>query len=170
MFARAPTDSVFRSQTPPAMPAKLSPQRAPPGPACVADRPLVPLLSTPRRGDAVTVRYRTLHSSALSGRSSSCPGGRSAKGSRCSGRNGSEMRFSWLNHLPRSTSLQRCEQNGPYLPSNQFPSFLQLGHLMGRTGFIARCSTPRVCFKEWIKMKSKSGGVRAARGGSGRPN
>jgi FAD synthase len=43
------------------------------------------------------------------------------------------MRVSSLNHLPRSTSLQRCEQNGPYFVSNQAPDFLQVGHLM--TGF-----------------------------------
>ena len=33
-------------------------------------------------------------------------------------------------------SLQRCEQNGPYLPSNQFPSFRQDGHLFFGTGLM----------------------------------
>ena len=33
------------------------------------------------------------------------------------------------NHLPRSTSLQRSEQNGPNLPANQSPGFWHVGHL-----------------------------------------
>ncbi len=67
-------------------------------------------------------------SSAWSG---SVPGGRSSNCRKCSGRSGSETLFSSLNHLPRSNSLQRCEQNGPYFPSNQFPAFLQVGHFAG---------------------------------------
>ncbi len=46
------------------------------------------------------------------------------------------MRASSLSHLPRSTSLQRCEQNGPYFVSNQAPDFLQVGHLMTGFGFM----------------------------------
>ena len=33
-------------------------------------------------------------------------------------------------------SLQRCEQNGPWAPENQSPSFLQVGHFILRRGFI----------------------------------
>ena len=40
--------------------------------------------------------------------------------------------FSSFSHLPKSTSLHRFEQNGPYGPSNQWPSFLQVGHLTAR--------------------------------------
>jgi hypothetical protein len=57
------------------------------------------------------------------------PGGNSANFSRCSGRNGSEMACSSLNHFPRSTSLQRREQNGPLAPANQSPTRLHVGHL-----------------------------------------
>lgn len=46
------------------------------------------------------------------------------------------MRASSLSHLPRSTSLQRCEQKGPYLVSNHAPDFLQVGHLMMGFGFM----------------------------------
>lgn len=46
------------------------------------------------------------------------------------------MRASSLSHLPRSTNLQRCEQNGPYLVSNHSPDFLQVGHLMIGFGFM----------------------------------
>src|ERR1039458_2746769 len=59
------------------------------------------------------------------------PDGRSAYFSKCSGLSGSEMACSPPNHLPRSMSLQRCEQNGPYFPANQSPDFLQVGHLTG---------------------------------------
>jgi hypothetical protein len=57
------------------------------------------------------------------------PGGSSANFSRCSGRKGSEMACSSLNHLPRSISLQRREQKGPWGPANQSPIRLQVGHL-----------------------------------------
>ena len=63
-------------------------------------------------------------------RSSCSPEGRSAYFSRCSGHNGSEMACSPPNHLPRSTSLQRWEQNGAYFPANQSPDFLHVGHLV----------------------------------------
>jgi hypothetical protein len=39
--------------------------------------------------------------------------------------------FSSPNHFPKSINLQRWEQNGPYLPSNQSPAFRQVGHLLG---------------------------------------
>lgn len=42
------------------------------------------------------------------------------------------MTFCSLSHLPRSTSLQRREQNGPKDSSNQLPIFLQVGHFVGR--------------------------------------
>src|SRR6185437_8085284 len=57
------------------------------------------------------------------------PGGNSANFSRCSGRSGSEIACSSLNHFPRSTSLQRREQKGPVGPANQSPTRLQVGHL-----------------------------------------
>ena len=40
------------------------------------------------------------------------------------------MVCSSLNHWPRSTSLQRFEQNGPKGVANQSPAFLHDGHLM----------------------------------------
>src|SRR5436309_15636310 len=49
-----------------------------------------------------------VHFSSASVRSKCSPDGKSAYFSRCSGRNGSLIAFSWLNHLPRSMSLQRC--------------------------------------------------------------
>src|SRR6185312_1457007 len=57
------------------------------------------------------------------------PGGNSANFSKCSGRKGSEIVCSSPNHFPKSTSLQRCEQNGPYFPANQSPTRLHVGHL-----------------------------------------
>ena len=69
---------------------------------------------------------------SASGLSKCSPGGRSANFSKCSGRSGSEMTCSPPNHLPRSTSLQRCEQNGPNFPANQSPDFLHAGHLTAR--------------------------------------
>ena len=39
------------------------------------------------------------------------------------------MACSPSSHLPRSMSLQRWEQKGPYLPANQSPDFLHVGHL-----------------------------------------
>ena len=63
-----------------------------------------------------------------SARSRCSPGGSSAYSSRCSGRNGVDTACSSPSHFPRSISLQRCEQNGPYAPANHSPSFLQLGH------------------------------------------
>lgn len=65
----------------------------------------------------------------MSGSSKCLPGGRSANFSKCSGRNGSEIACSALNHFPKSTSLQRSEQNGANFPANQSPDFLQVGHL-----------------------------------------
>ena len=49
---------------------------------------------------------------------------------------GSEITCSSPNHFPRSTSLQRCEQNGLYGPKNQLPSRLHEGHLMRPFFFI----------------------------------
>ncbi len=69
---------------------------------------------------------------SVSGLSKCSPDGKSANFSKCSGRSGSEMACSALNHLPRSTSLQRSEQNGPNFPANQSPDFLQVGHLTAR--------------------------------------
>src|SRR5688572_30460494 len=64
-----------------------------------------------------------------SGWSRCSPDGSCSNFSKCSGRNGSEMTFSPLNHFPRSTSLHRFEQNGPYGVANQSPAFLHIGHL-----------------------------------------
>jgi len=80
---------------------------------------------------SVSALSRFSHQSA-SGLSRCSPDGRSANFSRCSGRRGSEMACSALNHLPRSTSLQRSEQNGPNLPASQSPDILQVGHLVCR--------------------------------------
>jgi len=80
-------------------------------------------------GDGHTPKLN--HQSA-SGLSRCSPDGRSANVSKCSGRSGSEMACSALNHLPRSTSLQRSEQNGPNLPASQSPDILQVGHLVCR--------------------------------------
>jgi hypothetical protein len=52
---------------------------------------------------------------------------------------GREMRCSSLNHLPKSTSLQRREQNGPNGLANQSPDFLHVGHLT----FFTRFKLPR---------------------------
>ena len=62
--------------------------------------------------------------------SSSRPGGRLAYFSKCSGRNGSEIFCSSLNHLPKSINRQRREQNGPYWPANQSPVCWHTGHLI----------------------------------------
>ena len=59
-----------------------------------------------------------------------------AKLSKCSGRSGSEMACSALNHFPRSTALQRDEQNGPYFSANQSPAFLQVGHFTVGAGLL----------------------------------
>src|ERR1039457_4939893 len=79
-----------------------------------------------------TAEPYTIFIYSASGLSRYSPGGRSAYFSKCSGLSGSEMAFSPLNHLPRSMSLHRCEQNGPYFPASQSPDFLQVGHLTGR--------------------------------------
>lgn len=65
-----------------------------------------------------------------SGRSGSMPGGNSSQPSKWFGRSGSEMACSSANHLPRSTSLHRREQNGPNGVANQSPDFLHVGHLL----------------------------------------
>src|SRR5688572_23964145 len=49
-----------------------------------------------------------------------------------SGRSGSEILFSSLNHFPRSTMRQRWEQKGPKDPSNHSPRFLQVGHFTSK--------------------------------------
>ncbi len=99
-----------------------------------SSNPLTPALSPFWRGEgpeAVSSCAFYFHQS-VSGLSKCSPDGRSANFSKCSGRNGSEMACSALNHLPRSTSLQRSEQNGPNFPANQSPDFLQVGHLTVR--------------------------------------
>ena len=67
-----------------------------------------------------------------SGRSRCSPGGSSAYASKCSGRSGVGMTCSPPNHLPRSSSLQRCEQNGPYPLANQSPRRRQVGQVTSR--------------------------------------
>jgi len=46
------------------------------------------------------------------------------------------MACSALNHFPRSTALQRDEQNGPCLSENQSPAFLQVGHFTVGVGLL----------------------------------
>ena len=46
------------------------------------------------------------------------------------------MACSALNHFPRSTALQRDEQNGPCFPENQLPAFLQVGHFTVVAGLL----------------------------------
>ena len=78
------------------------------------------------------------------------PGGNSANFSRCSGRNGSEIACSSLNHFPRSTSLQRREQKGPCEPANQSPTRLHVGHFtfiaakITHISLVARASAVRI--------------------------
>src|SRR6185437_16289401 len=69
------------------------------------------------------------------------PGGNSANFSRCSGRSGSEMACSSLNHFPRSTSLHRREQKGPQDPANQSPVRPHVGHLTLRIFSIQKPNT-----------------------------
>src|SRR5690242_10686031 len=64
-------------------------------------------------GQQQTPQPHRLSSSSVPG-SAAPSGGSSLSFSRI----GLEIRCSSLNHLPRSTILQRCEQNGPYGPEN----------------------------------------------------
>jgi hypothetical protein len=75
-------------------------------------------------------RYARVDPHFCSGRSRCSPGGSSAYSPRCSGWSGVETACSSPSHFPKSINLHRCEQNGPYPPLSQSPSFLQVGHLI----------------------------------------